>query len=162
MSLSADQIDALENNAAGFLEAARRCARPEAVPGSPDKLRSPIPPAIVCLSFCIELLLKLIIELGNGTAPRTHETGKLFHSLPEEIKRSIARNFSERSDASSIGVEEFLENFGNPFVEFRYWHEAKNDIQFKYRDSEALAICLVLELQNLGRATALEKFPISY
>lgn len=59
-----------------------------------DKLRSAHTPAIVCLSFSVELGLKSLHLIEHGKHPRdreAHHLKHLYNGLPEETKRAIEK-----------------------------------------------------------------------
>lgn len=97
-------------------------------------------PAIMCKSFCVELLLKFFIAVGHPGADAQqlraqgvdlygHVYSDLFDRVPEATRRSIAASFSAISGRQVDDGEfrrilkEDLEN--DPFVSWRYVYEKK-------------------------------------
>lgn len=97
-------------------------------------------PALMCRSFAIELLLKLLF-FSENTPPgietaedlenlnlksRGHDYSSLFDKLKKDTKKIAAKNYAKVSNekTSDHRFKELLKKTGGqPFVEWRYSHE---------------------------------------
>lgn len=125
-------------------------------------------PALMCRSFAIELLLKLLISAEDASAgmmsagdlknknlpPRGHQYSVLFDGLNKDTKKMVAKHFEKVSgeQTSDHRFRELLKSTGdNPFVEWRYAHEI---IAPKFLNLDLLTkLCDAL---GLSAVTALE------
>ncbi len=109
------------SNACGFIEGGDRCAA--AVMGPSGMLIVPMPAAIVCYVFSVEILLKLLLQIAQKAAPRKHDLGALFNELPDDYK-SAARSSYDGNPESQL-LDSHLTELGSAFIKWRYWHEAE-------------------------------------
>lgn len=76
-------------------------------------------PYIVNGCFCIELLLKALL-IKFTAIKSSHELINLYQPLPDEVKSSLNKRFSNFKFGT---LENALLNLNNAFVEWRYMHE---------------------------------------
>jgi len=107
------------NTADSFLLAAGRCF--EQRPLRPGQFEMLVVPAVVCNAFAIELYLKAIITLENGTA-KGHDLSILFARLSNKAKDILAKKLS----IDETELKKKIDEVAGVFVEWRYIFESQS------------------------------------
>ena len=90
-----------------------------------------IGPAIVNISFSIELKLKYIIAVSKGTFVKVHNLKKLLDEIPcdaKEQKRTVQLISYKHTGYSSLDFEKNLEECSYYFTNARYSYERESQI----------------------------------
>lgn len=86
-------------------------------------------PALVCLAFCIELHVKLLLLTYDITA-RGHNIGKLMEKLPKDEITHISTHPDFHPTQQSDGFFENLAKASNLFIRTRYYFEKLGTFHF--------------------------------
>lgn len=94
-----------------------------------------IPPAVLCSTFCVEILLKSLWLVkyetiftendlkNNGIDIREHRYSRLFKNIDEDVQQEIVTTYNELYN-EPVTIADFLKKFealgDNNFVEWRY------------------------------------------
>lgn len=81
-----------------------------------------IPSGIVLRAFALELIFKAGIIAQSGKYPMKHNLVELFQELDQNTRDSITFEFNRRTVAQG-GLEEFLSEQRNAFINWRYLHQ---------------------------------------
>jgi hypothetical protein len=103
-----------------FFQAGQKLFTPEV---SSDATLMCVIPAVVSLSFSVEILLKCFLQIRNGSFKKIHDTSLLFDclSVPDQelITRKIGFTMVEE-------VKDELDKISSAFEHWRYAFETKN------------------------------------
>ncbi|HET6329887.1 MAG TPA: hypothetical protein VFF76_03785 [Holophagaceae bacterium] len=98
-------------------------------------------PFVVNSTFATEIYLKTLSIL-HGVEIRGHELTKLFHSLPESIRKRIHADYLKYAAANKIStpvsLEELLLANNDAFIKWRYSYELPSSNLFHIQDTVAL------------------------
>ncbi|MFD0935544.1 hypothetical protein ACFQ12_10175 [Methylobacterium trifolii] len=118
-------LQRLLDNAVAFHEAGARCYREGALKDSLTRTDLFLgAPSVVCYAFAIELYLKLLALITNGTYDkRQHKLDLLFAQLDPPLWAMIERHYSGGWPLRDLDVGSELHDASKAFVEWRYIHE---------------------------------------
>lgn len=89
-------------------------------------------PTIVMLSFTIELGIKTLLFKRDNEITKGHKLEKLFGELDEHRKNRIKKYTCQKSGKQEENFEEILENNGSTFIDWRYFFEKNNNVEYGF------------------------------
>ena len=105
-------------------------------------------PAIVNLSFAVELYLKSLIIKACGQYRKTHGLHQLFCQLPSVVQEDLSDRFSAQRQYP-VSLSETLEIHDKAFEMWRYAFETKNsDVEACFDNLRTAAEVLREKLQS--------------
>jgi len=97
-------------------------------------------PLATLMAFRVEIALKAAIEGSGGTVAHEHKLEALFNTLNLGLQNQV------KSEVSDPNFESKLHNFSNAFVEWRYFFEANEKLEFDLEFAKAIASAIEKQL----------------
>lgn len=102
-------------------------------------------PAVVLLSFSIELSLKVRLKQSKNIEARTHDLHKLFNMLTQQDKKFIKEKVQTEQRIQSKLFDDILRKNANGFVNWRYFYEKENSSNIEFLKSFLKSIKSIIQ-----------------
>ena len=112
-----NKADQIAQVARVFVIGAKRCEEQRQLPNG--KIEAPLPVAVVCLAFSVELFLKAILTMQSNHYGKEHNLKILFDKIDRAERDRVIGNTGMKSDVFLPK----LEKAAGAFVDWRYLYE---------------------------------------
>lgn len=92
-------------------------------------------PTVVLLGITIELGLKALIYKEKSIMIKTHNLKTLYDSLDPDRQKLISEYTCEKNKINKIEFSDKLSKYSIAFVEWRYFFEKDNNVDFAFLNS---------------------------
>lgn len=92
-------------------------------------------PTVVLLGITIELGLKALIYKEKSIMNKTHNLKTLYDSLDPDRQKIISEYTCEKNKINKIEFSDKLSKYSIAFVEWRYFFEKDNNVNFAFLSS---------------------------